>query len=212
MHKLEGGGGSHGCRGGILSFMCEVRFVCNLTCQPNSQFWILVRPPIPQSTGESSSADRTWVRSHNRYFNLTFYPPPYMLNGFVPFILTWFDSISWVRPGLPSLAFHRQKEQTEKKSCWSWQCLPCLSLLIVYHQDRSVAIGSYLEESMSASSSFTSMMASACWSHKTWIITSTLIYFSLSIPLRISFSDMVQTWWIRVSAHTDARVKYRRTR
>ena len=31
-----------------------------------------------------------------------------------PFSLPWFDLNSQVRPGIPSLAFHRQKEQTDK--------------------------------------------------------------------------------------------------
>ena len=31
-----------------------------------------------------------------------------------PFLLPWVDSNLWVRPGLPSLACHQQKEQTEK--------------------------------------------------------------------------------------------------
>ena len=57
-----------------------------------------------------------------------------------------------------------------------------------------------------------SMMDSNCPYHKPWIITSPRISFSLSLPWRISCSDMVRPLWIRCLAHNDAGVKARQDR
>ena len=75
-----------GVGGGVLGLMCVVTRICNLICQPDSQFRIPVQIHVPQGTGDLSSAYHTWVRSHNRYYNLTVYPPRYVRKCFVYFI------------------------------------------------------------------------------------------------------------------------------
>ena len=51
-----GGGGGHGWRGDILGFVCKVNLERDLMFQHDSQFWIPVRIPVLQGTGDSSSA------------------------------------------------------------------------------------------------------------------------------------------------------------
>ena len=82
----ENGVGLHGWRGGVLGFLRKVNLSHYLICQPDSQFRIPVRLPVLQGTGESISADHTWVRSRIRDCDLTVYPTPYVQNGFVHFI------------------------------------------------------------------------------------------------------------------------------
>ena len=58
---------------------------------------------------------------------------PVLAKGVLPFLLSWLESIAWVRPGIPSLAFHQLKEQTAKivsvgcysayRACPSWYFL-----------------------------------------------------------------------------------------
>ena len=65
-----------------------------------------------------------------------------------PFLLPWFDSIVWIQPRLPSLACHRQKEQTKKNvsfergSAWyaypSWYFPSKTGALTLYHICRNM--------------------------------------------------------------------------
>ena len=116
---------------------------------------------------------------------------------------------SMTRVYLPSIP-STERENGKKHFRWSWQCLPCLSFLIVPHRTRSAAIGSYSYESALASPSLTSIIVSTLRSHKHWTIKSPRVYFSLSLPWSIYCSYMVWPWWIRGSAHTHAEVKARR--
>ena len=54
-----GGGGLHAWRGCILGFASKFLLARDLMCQPNVQFKVPFRIPVPQMNGESSSADHT---------------------------------------------------------------------------------------------------------------------------------------------------------
>ena len=82
-----GGVGSHGWLGGVPGLVHVFNQLVSLTCQPDYRFRIPVRLPFPQGTGDSSSEDHLWVGPHNRDFDLTVYPPPYLQKGFVHFSL-----------------------------------------------------------------------------------------------------------------------------
>ena len=185
-----GGWGSHAWRGFIPGLVCVFIQACDLTRQPNSQFRIPVQIYFPQGTEGLSSADHMWVRSRDRDCNLSVYPNRTCKRGYYIFsAMVWLNCASTSRASLPSIP---STERTNGENCFRWllQCLPFLSFLIVYHQSRSAAIGSYLYESVSAFSSLTSMMDWTCQYHKPWIMTSPFVSLSLSLPWRISFSDI----------------------
>ena len=51
------GGGSHGWRRIVCGFARKIILARNIMCQPEAQCHVLVQLPVPQGTGESSSAD-----------------------------------------------------------------------------------------------------------------------------------------------------------
>ena len=111
-----GGGGGHGWRGGVLGFARKFKLARYLMCQPDSWFRVLVRIPIPQGTGGLSSVDHTRVQYYNRNSWFNRLSNPVRSKWVCPFLLPWFYSIARVWPGIPSLARHWQKEQTDKNS------------------------------------------------------------------------------------------------
>ena len=80
---VGGGVGSHGWRRSVHGFAREIILACNLMCQPEAWCWVPVCPPVPQGTGELSSADHLWVWSCD--CDSTVYSTPHMRNGFVHF-------------------------------------------------------------------------------------------------------------------------------
>ena len=138
---------------------------------------------------------------------------PELAKWVCPFLLpmSGLKFASTTRDSLPSIP-STERTKGEKHSCWFWQFLPCLSLLIVYHQARNATIGSYFYGSVSASPSLASMMASTCWLSKPRIMASPRISLSLSLPWRISLFDLVRPWCIRISEHNYDEVKAHRSR
>ena len=90
-----------GWRVGVLCLVWKVNCACDLTFQPDYQFWFPVWIPVMQGTGGLSSADRTWIRSCNRDFNLTVYPSPYMRKGLVPFLWNSSTQLHKCNQGFP---------------------------------------------------------------------------------------------------------------
>ena len=121
------------------------------------------------------------------------------------------NQLNWESTTMASLSRIPSTEiaNNKKSFLWLWQCLPCLSFLIVSHLTRSAVIGSYLYESAPASPSLTSMMALNWRSHKPQITTSPRVSLSLSLPWRISCSDLVRAECIKSSTRTYAEVKAR---
>ena len=74
------------CLGGVCSLVHGVNRACSLTCYPDPWFWVPVRLPFPQGTGEPSSADHPWVGPRNGDCDASIYPPLYLRKRFLPFI------------------------------------------------------------------------------------------------------------------------------
>ena len=99
-----GGVGSHVCHGGVLGLSHETMLAHDLMYQPEARCWVSVRIPVPQGTGVSLSADRTWVQSRNRDYDSTIYPDPYVQNRFIHFAaMIWINCTSTTRAYLPSM-------------------------------------------------------------------------------------------------------------
>ena len=84
--RLGGGGGSLGWRGGVLGLIRVLNRAWILTWQPDSRLRIPSWLPFQQWTGETSSADDSWIGPRNGDCDLAVYPPPYLRKGFFPFI------------------------------------------------------------------------------------------------------------------------------
>ena len=205
-------GGSLVWLGGFIGPVHVFRQAQILTYQLDSRFRIPVWILSPQGTGELSSADHPWIGPHNADCDLTIYPPPYLQEGSFPFsAMNRFNWESMPRAPFPIIT-SIEITNGKKYFRWLWQCLMCLSFLIVYHLARSAVIGSYLYVSTSVSPSLTSIMASNWLSHKPRSITYPCVSLSLSLTWCISCSDMVRPWCIRGSARTYAEVIAHRDR
>ena len=138
-----GEGRSLGWHGGVLDLLRVLNRACSLTWQSDSWFRIPDRLLFPLETREQIPTDHLWIGPCNSAYNLTIYPPLYLLKRFFPFIchdLTQLREYNQVFP--PYHSFHWENKRW-KCFCWSWKCLLCLSFLIIYHLARSVVIGSY---------------------------------------------------------------------
>ena len=131
----------HGWHSGVLGLAREIMLARNLMCQPDARCQLPVWLPVLQGTGELRSADNFWVKSYNRYCNLTVYPAWHMRNGFE--ILSAMSRLKFASTTRDSLSRMSLEERTNGEKCfhWSWQCWPCLSLLVVSHRYRSAVIG-----------------------------------------------------------------------
>ena len=78
-----GGVGSHGWHISARGFVQEIILARDLMCQPEAQWQVPVQILVLQVTGESISADHSWVRSNNHNFNSAVYPAPHVRNGFI---------------------------------------------------------------------------------------------------------------------------------
>ena len=107
-------------------------------------FLILDPSPAPVTTGDwGAELCGSFVsRTSQRRLRFGILPTPVLAKGIVLFSLPWINPILIVQSGLSSLVFRPLREQRAENFCWSWQCLPCLSFLIIYHQARSAATGS----------------------------------------------------------------------
>ena len=81
--EVGGGMGSYGWCEGILGFTRKFLLARDLMYQLDSQFRVPVRLPVPQGTGESISADHTWVKYRNSNWDLTVYPDLHVQTGFI---------------------------------------------------------------------------------------------------------------------------------
>ena len=135
-----GGVRSHGRSRGVLGLRRKNILACNLMCQPESQFWVPVRLPVQQGTGESSSVDNLWVQYCDCGCDLTVYPYSHVQYGFVHFHCHDPNKIHKYDQGLPPLHAIGRNNKRIKCFRWSWQCLTCLSLLIVSHRAAPVTL------------------------------------------------------------------------
>ena len=101
VHEWGGGGVSQGWRVGVLGLLCLVKCAWNSTCQPDSLFWIPVRIPVLKGTGESISADHTWVIYCNSDCYSTVYSPLWLRNVFFPFLCYGSTQLHEYVQGLP---------------------------------------------------------------------------------------------------------------
>ena len=137
-------------------------------------------------------------------------PTPVLAKGVRPFLLSRFDSIARVRPGIPFLVFHPLKEQTER------------SISVVHDSAYHVSTFWLFPTGPGALLLVHTCMI-PCQSHQVWrqwwlqlgdpinlgSSRPTHIFFPLSLLWRIYSSDLTLPWCIRGLARTDAEVKAR---
>ena len=67
--------------GGVHRLVHGFTWACSLTCQPNLRLHIPSRTPLPQGTGQPSSADHPRVGPCNGDCDASVYSPPYLRKG-----------------------------------------------------------------------------------------------------------------------------------
>ena len=81
----EGEVGFHGWSRYVIALEHKIILARNLMCQPEARCRVPVWLPVPQGTGESNSADHSWVWHSYRDCDEKIYPALHVQNGFVYF-------------------------------------------------------------------------------------------------------------------------------
>ena len=114
--------------------------------------------------------------------------------------MSWLKCMSTTRYLFPSLPSSEETDG-EKSFCWSWKWLPCSYFFYFSHQARRFPIISLFWESQYRQPSLVSIMASVWLPQKSRMKMYPIVSI-MNLPWRTPSYDLLWSWWIRGSPHT----------